>query len=240
MLRFIHVGKCAGTSVRKFLLAKDIEFQEYHCYDANVKLAERILGNNKDDFYLLTVRDPIRRYISAFYWDFYEKRIKSDSKGPHGIWTEIYNVFQSPNALAEALTSDDGALKTFAQSVFHKSRLHMEFTLAWYISPDLAEKLNKENTFVIRTESVNRDMTDYMKKYHDEPEIIKLPHEKADYKSSIPNYDESLSPKALQNIKNIYADDYRVLDVLKSKKILDPSYLTIQNPASAILRDGLV
>ncbi len=225
MIRFIHVGKCAGTSIGLFLRSQGVEHQEYHCSDANSHVRELLEKNDEDDFFLVAVRDPIKRFVSAFYYDLYAKRILKDSHGPHNFWSCIYNTFRTPNALAEALTSEDIELKDIASIAFNQSKLHMEFSLSWYISPSMANRLHKNNAFVIRTEMADLDMTAYMQTHHGFTMPVVLPREKSDYRKYIEGYDDFLSEKAIYNLKDVYFDDYQVLNFLKESDLIPKDYL---------------
>ena len=75
---YIHIGKCAGTSTRDALLIarpKDVWIHEFHCYDSPKKLREILDIFSKQDKYtrqkillITTLRDPIKRFFSAFKW----------------------------------------------------------------------------------------------------------------------------------------------------------------------------
>ena len=58
-IHLIHIGKCAGSSIRNELIQKNVNFICFHChtveYDKNAK-------------YIIVIRNPIKRFISAFNW----------------------------------------------------------------------------------------------------------------------------------------------------------------------------
>jgi hypothetical protein len=224
MIQFIHVGKCAGSSIKTALTKLNIDFNEYHCYDS--KTALNIKLNQKDtSFYLLTVRDPIKRFISAFYWDFYEKRILNDSVGPNGLWKKCYEIFKSPNEVAEALTSKDSTLKDLAECYILNSKLHAEFSLSWYVSVENVKYLSNLNCHVIRTERADEDFQKILERFSVSLSGFSgLTREKQEYKDSINNYNVTLSELGRNNLNNAYLDDYMVLDGLYRRGLIDERY----------------
>lgn len=214
-LNFVHVGKCAGTSIETALQQMEIEYEGYHCFDANVRLKARLDSSN-DDFYLVTVRDPIKRFISAFYWDLYEKRIINDEVGPKGSWKSIFEAFATPNDLAESLSSSDRVLADLANHAVKESFLHMHLTLSWYLSVDLAKRLTSSNAFVVRAEHADSDFAGFTKTVLGRTFTGQLMREKSDYKNEISAYSTCLSDRAVMNLKKIYRDDYEVLALFSS------------------------
>jgi hypothetical protein len=224
MIQFIHVGKCAGTSISLALRKCGLDFNEHHCFDANLVLPT-LLKSCNEHFYLLTVRDPVKRFISAFYWDYYEKRVINDYQGPNGIWKDLYEIFSTPNEVAEALNSDDSILKNAAENFIFNSKLHSEFTLSWYIRLDTVKQLNRENCHVVRTERADIDFAKFLEKMNLEiSNFSGLVREKEDYKHELEKYDVSLTVLGLKNLKDAYLDDYMVLDELYRKGLIDERY----------------
>ena len=61
-LVIIHIGICGGSTVRSELRSKNIKFSEIHIREAIYK------PKNK---YVIVIRNPIKRFISAFNWRYY-------------------------------------------------------------------------------------------------------------------------------------------------------------------------
>ena len=61
-LVIIHIGKCAGGTVREELNNKNINFKEIHLRKVKYSPTEN---------YVILIRNPIQRFISAFYWRFF-------------------------------------------------------------------------------------------------------------------------------------------------------------------------
>ena len=221
---FIHVGKCGGTSIGKKLKQAGIPFKRLHCFNSNQQI-ENLISNQLDNsFFLIAVRDPINRYISAFYWDLYEKIIKQE-KPPNPEWTEIYTHFQNPNSLAEALSSKNGLDRTLAFLALRASKLHMHLDLRWYLPIELAKTLNKTNCHAIPTEDLNNNVRHFAINYgiagKRTGENIS---EKSNYKDSIPNYSAELSALVKKNLKLEFQENYKILETLHKNKALSHQY----------------
>lgn len=100
----VHVGKCGGGSVAHELRSRNYTFDHYHMRRPVYR----------DDYsYVVLVRDPISRFVSAFNWRYYlltEGRLCSTSDpNPmvqlrHRFEREFLSQFENVNAFAEQLT----------------------------------------------------------------------------------------------------------------------------------------
>ena len=221
---FVHVGKCAGTSISFGLNSLKVPYKELHCGNADEEFAENAIRD--DIHWIIAVRDPISRFVSAFYWDLYEKRISTNRPGPKGIWTTIYESFKTPNELAESLTTGSSEMKELAHAAFARSYLHMQFTLSWYIPISKAKFLEPGSCSVIRTESADADFLRFAETLSDAQWTKTLSREKSDYTEHIENYDKSLSDLALSNLFHIYRNDWRLLDYMYVRGLIDKPYET--------------
>ena len=59
MITFIHIGKCGGTTIKRTLIDNAVKFRHIH-----LKRPE----HEPDSKYLIALRNPVERFISAFYW----------------------------------------------------------------------------------------------------------------------------------------------------------------------------
>ena len=223
-LHFIHVGKCAGSSVKKALESLNINCIYYHCFDANKVLSKKLISASSDDYFLLLIRDPISRFISAFYYDFYKKIIIEDNNGPNGVWKSLYGIFRKPNEVGEALSHNDKKLRSAAQTFIFKSHLHAHYSLAWYVSFKNLKYLNHNNLHIIKSENADLDFQDFLMKNFSIADYGLLPKEKSDYKSLIKGFDPSLTKLAKKNLKDAYYNDYQVLSELYRRRLIDIRY----------------
>jgi len=212
----IHVGKCAGSSINKALNQSRVEFVELHCGDSSNELNRLFEQDKGDNVYLISTRDPIKRFISAFNWDKYEKTVKNKTRNLE--WIKIYDTFSSANHLAESLTSTDEKLRDYAEFVFTDSNLHIEFGLSWYISLEQASRFPKSRTFIVNTESLVSDYNFFcLNVLKNNLPVDALPKDKdsSGFLSLIeidkPTY---LSEIAIRNLKRQLEKDYSVGNLL--------------------------
>ena len=224
-LNFVHVGKCAGTSIEIALQDLEIDYVDYHCFDADVRL-KACLEDVRRQFFLITVRDPVGRFVSSFYWDLYEKRMLNDHDGPDGLWKSIYDTFRTPNELAEAVSSENQDLANLARAAFDKSGLHMHLSLGWYLSAVDVHKLNPSNAHVIRTEHVDEDFGKFIRKFRGRRSYGPLSREKGDYKNEIEGYSNYLSDQAVRNLREMYREDYLVLGELSKAGLISSQWFS--------------
>ena len=84
---YIHVGKTAGTTVMSWLQAAGINFKEYHTKGAPT-LAD-IRAHKK---WVVSVRDPISRLNSCFYYQRPDSKIPGGFKD--GAWSRAFYALQ--------------------------------------------------------------------------------------------------------------------------------------------------
>lgn len=215
----VHIGKCAGSSINLILQKFQLPFEELHCFDANVILRERLNNDDGTNLYLISIRDPVERFVSAFNWDKYEKIIVNKTANP--LWNEIYKNFTSVNDLVEALSTSNCHRRELAHKAVSASFLHMHLSVSWYIPYDIIEFLPKERTFLVRTENFFNDFYYFLKdNYKITLEERDLQKDKSsnEFLNKIgvekPRFLSDKSREYL--IQNTLAEDYRVYSVLKA------------------------
>ena len=98
----IHIGKSGGTSVRNILCEKQYKFSIKHLGWVRFNPSEK---------YIIVLRNPISRFISAFNWRYHlvcdtkiqQFRFKGEK--------ELLDHYKTINALAEDLYKFNGKLK---------------------------------------------------------------------------------------------------------------------------------
>lgn len=219
----VHVGKCAGESVAAALQQHDTSFTEYHGGQANIEIADRVLAGRENDLFVILLRDPVSRFISAFEWDLLEKFIARDVPQDNPFWLPVYDTFDNANSLAEALTSPDAGLRAVADHAMRSSHLHMHYDLAWYLPPHIAEHLTRKNAVTIQNDRINEDFARLLRRIGVPLKSeFSVPFSKHQYKSRIPQHrrTDKLSDLARRNVRAYSATSYETIRVLKQRDIL--------------------
>lgn len=218
----IHVGKCAGSSV--ILSLAGALTDHYVMYEMHTGIAARIIrdtlaSGDTDFIYLITLRDPIARFVSAYDWDkhsiFLPGRVRRPEIRDH------YSEFSHVDALACALSSQDSARAERALELAHFA--HMGMCQAWYMPLDVVEALPEGRTFLCETETLDRDLQRFAarldRRYFEQQ--LTIPRDKADYKNAYANPEEIFGPPLSElgrrNLRILLDDDYRTQRALKRR-----------------------
>ena len=200
-LVFVHIGKSGGESLWQAINDSEIVRSRFdHLERVHVR-QPRILKNAQ---YLIVVRNPISRTVSAFNWR-YRLVVEDSAKRLHvpGEY-EILVKYGTLNALAEALFSND-TLDQHVASDFRKIH-HLREDISFYLA-DLLSNISAEQIFgVMTTEHLNSCIADVLG-----VQDIKKTHEN---KSATKPKNLELSDTATRNLRRFLDPDYVVLDRL--------------------------
>jgi hypothetical protein len=222
-IKFIHIGKCGGTSVNGFV--KHI-FNDYHL-TRNYKQNEQ---------YIIWIRNPLKRFVSAFYMSYNiinldttkldinnlninnciaPMRVRIKIKNGNAFskrYEYLINYFKNPNKLAESLTSKNENDKTLAIELMNNNTEHIYKGIGWYLyNGDFIKKNYNKILFVGSVENMDNDIR----------KLNKLLSTNINTNTKIrenkTNNDKYLSKKAIKNLLEFYKNtDYKALKVLKN------------------------
>jgi len=235
-LKFIHIGKCGGSAIIQHFLNAGINLTEYHLQRPHW---------SPRDWYFLWVRNPIKRFVSAFN---HSKSIlefditncdpqslsvencpdpfKIMNRMKHGVafdhsYDELIRGFRSANELAESLTSTSSKLQYEALKTMGYHQEHLYKGIGWYLINGLfVEECYGQILFAGRLEYMKEDFQRLTDKLglHDLLGDSNLPH----IRSNNMPLSKDLSELAIQNIRNFYLkSDYRALNSLRKWGFID-------------------
>ena len=199
----VHIGKCGGASLKRALS----ESPKLKCqYDRVQKVHINKPPICKNAHYLVVVRNPIQRAISAFNWRYHlvvEDGIQSDSfTGEY----DILRKYKTLNNLGEALYVKQ-ALSEQVAADFEKIH-HLHERISFYLT-DLIAKVNPEQIrFVLAQESLDSDIESTLQ--------VQNEHQIHKHGDTVAAQKKQLSAMAYTNLKRYMRDDYRALEKLLS------------------------
>ena len=148
MITFIHIGKCGGETVEYYLKSK---IKSIHCHPVDFDSSQK---------YLLLLRNPIERFISAFYW---RRFLLLSGQQSENKELEFYKDYPNLNTLCKNLFDEHGHLNLPTDSKIHQHYTcghpsHIGMGMDYYIG-GIVKQLNSENVIgTICTETLSQDM----------------------------------------------------------------------------------
>ena len=170
MITFIHIGKTGGSTIQTLLNLK-----QYH-------LTNNYNLNNK---FIIWIRNPIARFVSAFNMSYVNVNFKmfiSSLKDlePRSVllkyrigrylskkqdyifdkrYDELIKYFQTANKLAEALTSNIKNVRQKAEELMNYPLEHIYKGIGWYLNNGrFVKNHNNKIFFVGKQESMDEDL----------------------------------------------------------------------------------
>jgi len=195
----IHIGKCGGNTVNPILKKK---YKIIHKHIKTVKY-------NPIRKYIILIRNPISRFISAFNWRFNNVCVNKTQELRFKGERDILNKYKTVNKLAEDIYRLNGTLKIDLSSKDNYIH-HIYEDINFYIG-DFLDKCNIENIYgVITTETIEADLK---RLFNIEKEDI--PHNLKNKK-----YDTTLSVLGYNNLKKYLDKDYKCIEKMYKMNII--------------------
>ncbi len=202
-LTYVHIGKCGGTTIQLCVKESPILKEKY----GNVRVVHTISpGYSPNQDYLISIRNPINRLVSAFNWR--HKRVVIDSEAgdlrernmvPNEY--EILKKYGSPNAIAEKLYVDGELDREVYSELF--TIAHIYNGIPTHIN-SFIDKVDPACIFgVITQENLNDDCERVLGVVNDK-------HTKGNsHKSNV-----DLSQIAIENLRKVLHKDYSCIEKL--------------------------
>ena len=241
-IKFIHIGKCAGTTIVDIF-----KLDEIH-------LEKPVFNNNT--YYIIWIRNPISRFVSAFYFAYQiikidvskldidnlslnnciaPLRLKHKAKNNNIAfdpkYEELLKYFKTPNNLAESLSSSDESIKLKALELMHRNEEHIYKGIGWYLdNGDFINKYHANILFVGKVETMTNDIYKLCKLLNVNP-----PNEIKKIRQNNHDNNLELSDTAIANIINFYKNtDYNALIQLENYGFINKNDLNTYYKYNAI------
>jgi hypothetical protein len=200
----VHVGKCGGATVEEALRDRNFIFDHYHLRRPVYK---------EEQCYVILVRDPIARIVSAFNWRYYwlsEEIIRQgDAKDPlaqmkHRFELDFLSQFENVNAFAEQLVRpgkfDVSPISTMMSLVGHVMQ-----GFVWYLG-DLLESMQPHQLAGVITTERLADDVEALFGFRPDKERNRY----------YPSRESFLSPRGRANLAREFEAEYRMLHRLEA------------------------
>ena len=223
-LTLIHVGKCGGSTIRSVLKLKtDIKFCQIHedrfINEDDIRSGlkykfineeKKVLYNPKL-YYLILIRNPIERFISAFKFNYYRLYISKSKKSKLQS-----NIYEKYNFSLKNMILDLKNNKNIFNGPKNSSNYinHLAEDINYYLG-DILNKCTKKDIFgVICTETINDDVN---KLFGIELKAHKKNMEKIIFPD---NFDYTLDDNTIKILKDYLKKDYDCIDKLYEMKLI--------------------
>jgi len=209
-LHFLHIGKTGGTAI-KYVLRQhtdcgpyDIRLHYHFTCLRDIPVGDKV-------FFLL--RDPVSRFKSGFF-----SRQRKGNPRYHVPWTrgekKAFGRFDSPNALALALSSPDEDERHAAEQAMRSISQVRDSYDKWLGDESYLASRASDIFFIGFQESLSEDFLRLKDRLGLPPEA-RLPEDDFNAHRSNGNSKSVLEARAIANLTEWYAADYRLLEICR-------------------------
>ena len=237
-VHFLHIGKTGGSAIKE-ALKRAIKEQDIYAnankLKDNTELEIKRLSGRFDqiilhghgktlkqipesDWFFFCIRNPISRYVSGFY------SRKRQGKPRYNIpWNikekRAFKHFNTPNELAEALSSDNPKIRERAKRAMKNIR-HVKTSLSkWIINPSYFEKRTNNLLFILEQDTLSEDFKILLQNLHFKRELNLSRDRAVTHQADTTKSDTTLSELAIANLNQHYAQDIEIYKFLTEAKI---------------------
>lgn len=205
-LIYVHIGKCGGASLFDAIRRSQVIQAEFR-FVQKVHIKKPPVF--KQAKYLIVVRNPVSRAVSAFNWRY--KLVVEDAAQEFRFKGEraVLKKYGTLNALAEALYTPDGTADAAAADDFRCIH-HLKEDIAFYLSDVLREVAEDQIFAVMATEFLNEDILAFLN-----VESVERIH--ANNSGGSPGR-SALSELATRNLRRFLEADYAAVEQLLDMK----------------------
>jgi hypothetical protein len=167
------------------------------------------------------LRDPCSRFVSGFYSRQRQGRPRHFTEWSLGE-EAAFNCFDSANALAEALTSADPAVRASAEAAMQNIDHVRNHFGDWLGTPEYLRSRAADILFIGFQEQLDEDFSTLKALLGLASKVTLTTDERHGHRSPA-HVDKSLSESALNNLRSWYASDYELLDLCRNLRLAMPS-----------------
>ena len=212
VLHFLHIGKTGGNAI-KFALKSAMPHERFDIdlHRHRVRLRDVPVG----DKFMFFLREPISRFVSGFYSRKRQGYPRYTNKWSPG--EEVtFGRFETPNALALALSSPDAVRRQEAEEGMGEITHVKSSYWDWFEDEAYLESRLPDLFFIGFQETLSGDY-EVLKQKLKLPEHAKLPTDEINTHRNPEGIDKRLEPEAIENLRKWYAREFDCLEFCRSK-----------------------
>jgi hypothetical protein len=205
----LHIGKTGGTALKAAIRAQRQRAprRDIHCFGHEMTLPD-LLERFPAARAVAFVRDPAARFVSGF-----NSRLREEEPAYHVPWTaaeaEAFARFPTAGALAEALSDPDAAARAAAEAAMRDIH-HVNSGMARYlVSPEFLEAARDRLLWIGSQETFAADFAVLGGLLGLDADLGPPEDDVAAHRTPA-RFDRHLSHRALANLRDWYAMDYRI------------------------------
>jgi hypothetical protein len=216
-VHFIHVSKAGGTALRYAIRSARVQaggklvspWGEVWGHDHRFRFADLRSGHKA----IFPLRDPASRFLSGYY-----SRLREGAPRYFIEWSakeaQAFEWFPTPQALAEALAEPSGEARRRAEFAMGAIAHVRQPMTHWTGKPSYLRRRLDNVLYVAMQETLAEDW-EKLKDLLDIPRDQMLPTDdvRAHRTAYAADDDRTLSDKALQALREWYADDYELIEI---------------------------
>jgi len=214
LIHFIHIGKTGGTAVKHAMGIKGRVFEDERHIIIGQRHSFTLKDVNVGEKCFFIVRDPIEKFISAFY-----SRKRKGMPRIYNEWNKkekkAFTTFPTPNDLAKSIYSKDTIQKDNARDAM-KSIDHIKSSYwDWFFDREYFLSRKDDIIFVGNQQHLNQDFIK-LKNILKLPDDLQLPNDPIKMHKNPDKIDKNLCEDAIKNLKLWYKRDYEFLELVKA------------------------
>lgn len=220
-LHFVHVGKTGGTAIKRALRSKGLAYWDGDTEEFVAGVPEtpygriqlhrhsfRITHVPEGDHVFFCLRDPVSRFLSAFY-----SRANKGQPRFYFEWTpeerRAFEAFPTPQRLAAGLASSDGEERGLARWAMRHIR-HMRPMHRVVGTPRQIRARGRQIVYIAMQETLADDWRQ-LRALLDLPQRARLPSGPVRSHRGDASLDSHLDPASVAALRDWYRSDYELL-----------------------------
>jgi sulfotransferase famil protein len=208
-LHLLHVGKTGGTAIKAALAPH----RRRASYELELHEHRTVLRDVPDgDSFSFSTRDPVDRFVSAFYSRQREGR-------PRYVmpWSDeeavVFRRYGTANTLAEDLGAEDEVTRRTAEDAMRTIRHVRDPYWRWFEDAEYLRSRADRLLFVMHQERLDEDFARFVELIGLDPARVTLPSDERAAHRNPDDVDRELSDAARANLERWYASDYGFLSL---------------------------